>query len=189
MRAARGAGLAGLAGVRPQVIVPERIRVIRPLLRWRRAELRALVERRGIPFVDDPSNDDLRFDRAHFRTLLESTPELPAAALARSATYLGEAERDLVAVADWVIHERRIAPFGYDVRGMPRGVKRLVARRIVAHFRRHKYIVSPAFTAASNIEPLLDALEAGKAATQAGVLVTPRADGWHFSEAPPRRHD
>ena len=45
----------------------------------------------------------------------------------------------------------------------------------------------PDFDLATNIEPLLDALEAGRAATQAGILVTPRGSVWRFAEAPPRR--
>ena len=44
MRAARGSGLAGLAGVRARTMIAG-VRVLRPLLDWRRAELRAIVER------------------------------------------------------------------------------------------------------------------------------------------------
>ena len=44
MRAARGSGLAGLAGVRARTEV-HGVTVIRPLLYWRRAELRAIVRR------------------------------------------------------------------------------------------------------------------------------------------------
>jgi tRNA(Ile)-lysidine synthase len=40
---------------------------------------------------------------------------------------------------------------------------------------------------ASNVEPLLDALEAGSAATQANVLASAKGTVWHFREAPPRR--
>lgn len=187
MRAARGSGLAGLAGVRARNNLPGRVAVVRPLLFWRRAELVAIVEAGGIPNIDDPSNLDPRFDRAHFRTLLTATPELPAAALARSASHLAEAERDLNAIADWLFETREVAPRDFDIAGLPRGVRRLIARRTIERVRAEEAIESPAFTPAANIEPLLAALESGKAATQAGVLITPRATIWRVSKAPPRR--
>jgi len=40
---------------------------------------------------------------------------------------------------------------------------------------------------ASNVEPLLDALEAGSSATQANVLASAKGVVWHFRAAPPRR--
>lgn len=187
MRAARGSGLAGLAGVRARHVAPNRVPIVRPLLFWRRADLVAVVEAGSIPYVDDPSNLDPRFDRAHFRTLLAATPELPAAALARSASHLAEAERDLAAIADWLFATREVAPRDFDVADLPRGVRRLIARRAIERVRTEERIESPAFTHATNIEPLLDTLEAGTRATQAGLLITPHATIWRFSVAPPRR--
>ncbi|VXC53959.1 tRNA lysidine(34) synthetase TilS [Sphingomonas sp. AX6] len=187
MRAARGSGLAGLSGVRARNAAPNRVPIVRPLLFWRRAELLAVAAAGGIPHVDDPSNLDPRFDRAHFRTLLAATPELPAAALARSASHLAEAERDLNAIADWLVETRKVAPRDFDTAGLPRGVRRLMARRAIERVRVEEGIDSPAFTPATNIEPLLDALEQGNAATQAGIKVTPKALIWHFGPAPPRR--
>lgn len=187
MRAARGSGLAGLAGVRARHAVPNRVPVVRPLLFWRRADLLAVVDAGGIAHVDDPSNLDPRFDRAHLRTLLAATPELPAAALARSAAHLAEAERDLAAIADWLFESREVAPRDFDVADLPRGVRRLIARRAIERVRTEERIESPAFTAATNIEPLLDTLEAGKPATQAGLLIAPRATIWRISVAPARR--
>ena len=48
-------------------------------------------------------------------------------------------------------------------------------------------IIRPDFTDATNIESLLDALERGKSATQAGILVSPKGTIWRFSKAPPRQ--
>ena len=187
MRAARGSGLAGLAGVRARSQPPGRVPIVRPLLFWRRAELMAVVAADDVPHIDDPSNLDPRFDRAHFRTLLAATPELPAAALARSASHLAEAERDLDAIADWLFAAREVAPRDFDMTDLPRGVRRLIVRRALQRARDDEGITSPAYTPATNIEPLLHALEAGKAATQAGIMVTPTAAIWRFAKAPPRR--
>jgi tRNA(Ile)-lysidine synthase len=61
-RIVRGTGLAGLAGIPYQ-----RGPFIRPLLDVRRAEVLRYLRRRSIPFVEDPSNADLRFARARIR--------------------------------------------------------------------------------------------------------------------------
>lgn len=58
----RGAGLGGLGGMRP--VSGDRLR---PLLSLTREETRALAERMGLPFVDDPTNDDVRHPRVRMR--------------------------------------------------------------------------------------------------------------------------
>jgi len=71
MRAARATGLSGLAAVRARSEAEHSpIVLMRPLLRWRRRELRAVAEQLNLPFVDDPSNRDPRFDRTRFRAWL-----------------------------------------------------------------------------------------------------------------------
>ena len=50
MRLARGAGVRGLAAIRPAATVPgSGLRLIRPLLGWRRAELEQICRERGSP--------------------------------------------------------------------------------------------------------------------------------------------
>ncbi|MDQ3880522.1 MAG: tRNA lysidine(34) synthetase TilS, partial [Chloroflexota bacterium] len=58
----RGTGLAGLVG-----IPMRRGRIVRPLLKARRSNLRAWLIDAGIGFVDDRTNDDVRFARARIR--------------------------------------------------------------------------------------------------------------------------
>jgi len=66
MRAARGSGEMGLAGM-PLVSEREGVRILRPLLFFPKARLLALLRREGIPWVEDPSNRDPRFLRARLR--------------------------------------------------------------------------------------------------------------------------
>jgi len=66
MRAARSSGPDGLAGMAALVEWPE-VRLLRPLLAVRRAALTATLSARGIPWIDDPSNVDPRFERARLR--------------------------------------------------------------------------------------------------------------------------
>jgi tRNA(Ile)-lysidine synthase len=59
----RGAGTAGLAGIRPQTAE----RIIRPLLEMRRNEIRASLRQRGIDWREDASNSDTTFLRNRLR--------------------------------------------------------------------------------------------------------------------------
>lgn len=211
MRAARGSGVAGLAGIRAHQVVEvsKAVRceypaiydtwsldLIRPLLGWRQHELESVVVEGAIPFVNDPSNADGRFDRSQFRALLAITPLLDAAQLAQSAEHVADADAALRAMERWLWSTRKMVPTGVndpddqiwlDLADLPRELKRRLARAAIHDVRLAKGITRPDFTDATNIEPLLDALGAGKAATHAGVLVMPKGNVWRFTEAPPRR--
>ena len=189
MRAARGSGLAGLAGVRPRAVIAG-VAVVRPLLDWRRAELRAVVRRAGVPFVDDPANRDERHDRTRFRRLLEANEWLDPLHLAQSAAHLAEADAEIAAGLDgvWALHARvEETSVRLDVAGLPREVRRRLARRAIGTVRDAAGIAVPPWSDAANVERLLDALEGGHRATQAGVIATPRGHRWRFAAAPPRR--
>jgi tRNA(Ile)-lysidine synthase len=95
MRLARGAGVGGLAGVRESRELAPGVRLVRPLLRWRKQELIALVERAGLEAVDDPANRDFRHDRTKARAALQQVPGLDPEALAASASWLGEVDAAL----------------------------------------------------------------------------------------------
>lgn len=227
MRAARGSGVAGLAGVRAlqrrDVVVPVphaphaptdelpdappdasgvafvanawSLSIVRPLLGWRRAELRTVATMLHLPFVDDPSNADDRFDRSRFRALLAAAPDLDPVNLARAAAHAAEADDAIREMEAWLWRERRRLPTGenpdeeiwLDLEGLPRELKRRLSRQAIGHVRMICGIVRPDFSDATNIEPLLDSLETGKSATQSGILVRPSATIWRFSEAPARR--
>lgn len=196
MRAARGSGLAGLAGVRARTVI-EGMTIVRPLLDWRRAELRAIVRRAELPFVDDPSNHDDRYDRTRFRRLLDINEWLDPPHLARSAAALAEADADLRAVVDWLWDERAKTVGGevkLAVGTLPREVLRRLTRRAIAVVRAGMDASTggsmgrgQAWPESVNIERLLDSLMAGRRATQAGVVASVRAGIWRFREAPPRR--
>lgn len=79
----RGSGLSGVAG-----IPSRRGSVVRPLLHARRAELRALLDRAGQGYRDDPSNDDPAFLRNRVRAeVLPLLEELRAGTVERIARY------------------------------------------------------------------------------------------------------
>ncbi|WP_287978771.1 tRNA lysidine(34) synthetase TilS [Sphingomonas sp.] len=189
MRAARGSGLSGLAGVRPRAVI-DGVVVVRPVLEWRRAELRAIVRRLEIPFVDDPANHDPAHDRTRFRRLLDANEWLGPPQLARAAAALGDADGDVRAIVDWLWAERaRVSGASARVRveGLPRELTRRLARRAIGHVIATAGLSAPKWSEAANVEALLDALAAGKRATQAGVVAAPSGDEWRFRPAPARR--
>jgi len=188
MRALRGSSVAGLSGVRARATIAG-FPVVRPLLNWRRAELREIATAAGAPFVDDPSNGDPRYDRVRIRALLAAAPALDPPALAQSAAALAEAEEALAwSVAQlWTERAHGDSPLTLDTRGLPRELRRRLARRAIAQVRTRHAIAAPPWSEAVNIEPLLDSLAAGVRATQAGVMFTPRDGLWLIAQAPPRR--
>lgn len=66
MRAARGSGPDGLAGMAALIETPD-VRLLRPLLPVARERLTATLMERGVAWIDDPSNVDQRFERARLR--------------------------------------------------------------------------------------------------------------------------
>lgn len=100
MRLSRGAGVDGLAAMVP-VWVGQGIGWARPLLGASRAELRDYLRGIGAVWVEDPSNDVLRFDRVKARKALITLAPLGlnAARLAEVAAHLAEARAALDCVA------------------------------------------------------------------------------------------
>lgn len=82
MRLARGSSLEGLAGISGRT-EREGVCILRPLLELPRARLAACLCAAGIAWIEDPSNQDLRFERNRWREAM--SPELTASlrALAR----------------------------------------------------------------------------------------------------------
>lgn len=98
MRLARGAGVAGLAGIRAVRPLGSRVMLARPLLGWRRARLAAVCAKAGQAAITDPANADIRFGRTAARAALAATPWLHAERLAASAAHLAQVEQAL----DWM---------------------------------------------------------------------------------------
>ncbi len=107
LRLARGSGLYGLTGMRA-VQASGSVTWVRPLLTVRREELRAYLRNRGLPWAEDPSNRDNRFDRVRVREALPGLEGIglsvdrlaeTAAALDRSAQVVRSAVATLAKAA------------------------------------------------------------------------------------------
>lgn len=134
LRLFRGAGLEGLAAMRP--VTPEGL--VRPLLAVSRPEAEGYLRQRGIAWREDESNRDRRFARNRLRHYVmpvlarEFNPQLEEA-LARTAALAGEAEDSWRAEIERVTPALLVArPPGVLIRaGGLAGLARPVARRLV----------------------------------------------------------
>lgn len=182
MRLNRGAGLAGLAGIRPTRRLGDLL-LVRPLLGWTKRELAELVADAGIDAVEDPSNCDPRFDRTAARRLLAERPELRPLRLARSAVALAQAEEALEYCAtrlqsDRVREDAAGAEFEHE--GLPAELKRRLLVRILRGFAPEHELRG------EDVLRLLSRLGEGAIATLAGVRCV-GGTVWRFELAPPRK--
>ncbi|WP_374642598.1 tRNA lysidine(34) synthetase TilS [Tabrizicola sp.] len=100
MGLARAAGLPGLSGMRPGFAL-DGLRFRRPLLAAGREELRDWLRGRGIPWLDDPSNEDARYQRVRARRALAALAPLGITAEGL-ATVAGNLARAQAALAQQV---------------------------------------------------------------------------------------
>lgn len=180
MRLARGAGLPGLAGVRGRQ-PRSGLCILRPLLRWRRSELRDLCRFAEVVPIDDPSNDDPRHERTRIRRLLQDPAAPDAAKIALSAAHLAEVEDAM----DWLVGEAvrsRVAIESdqtlIDAEGLPREIRRRLLARILGE--------SGSEPRGSAVDRALELLENGRATTLGGFRLRPGVR-WTVTRAPPRR--
>jgi tRNA(Ile)-lysidine synthase len=180
MRLERGAGVAGLSGIRPERPLSSGVRLIRPLLGWRRSELADVVRAAGITAIDDPSNRDTRYDRAAMRARLSAGWPDPVR-LAAVAGHMAQAEEALAITADRLFAERfdpdnaRLA--AYDV---PRELRRRLLLKAL------NLLAENVILRGDEVDRLLDRLAENQVSTLAGLRIEP-GSLWRFAPAPPHR--
>ena len=76
MRLARGSGVAGLAAMKASISTPSGLRICRPLLQESRLNLKEWLTERDVIWSEDPSNDDIKFDRIKARSMKNALAKL-----------------------------------------------------------------------------------------------------------------
>jgi tRNA(Ile)-lysidine synthase len=188
MRLNRGSGARGLAGMRNDAPLPgddSSIRLIRPLLDWRRSDLTEICRAAGVTPVEDPSNADEQFERVRVRRELAGAPWLDSEAIARSATNLASANEAL----DWATDlewERQVSRSKDGLAYTPSApveIRRRILCRVLAELAsegRENHLRG------RELDRLLDTLSSGGKVTMRGVLCS-GGDQWRFVPAPRRR--
>jgi tRNA(Ile)-lysidine synthase len=115
LRLIRGSGLDGLSAMRTVAPYPipgfRELRLVRPLLSFERAHVRAHLKARKVQWVEDAMNDDERFARVRLR---KAWPALEGAGLSRfrvaaAAAHLARARDALEMVTD-AVFRRAVRP-------------------------------------------------------------------------------
>lgn len=115
MRQQRTDTAESLAGIW-ETAVWDGVKVFRPLLGQSRADLRAYLTSLGQPWIDDPSNSDIRFERVRVRQTLaqEGRPDLQKIELADIAERAGRTARALAqATEQWINGQLTSYPEGF----------------------------------------------------------------------------
>ena len=187
MRLNRGSGVTGLAGMR--TVAPltgaKDLKLLRPLLGWRRSELEAICVAAGLTPATDPSNSDPRHERVRVREAITGADWLDAAALARSAANLAAADEALkwATAREW---SERVVNDGQTLTYSPTDAPTEVRRRIVARAIAELGTEGPSALRGAELDRLISAVETGSTATLRGV----RCQGgptWRFAAATPRK--
>ena len=185
MRLARGAGVRGLAGIRPRSISPgAHVRLIRPLLGWRRSQLERVCGDAGVTPVADPSNQDERFERVRVRRSLSGLDWLDSGAVALSAANLADAD----AALDWAMKEewtRSVQEKRGSIVYRASEVPVEIVRRLVARAIRRLATEGDREPRGPELTRLVTALSNGETATLRGVQCRGGTE-WHFIPSPNR---
>lgn len=171
MRLTRAAGIDGLTGMQ-QRRVANGVTWLRPLLMAGRDELREYLRDMGQEWIDDPSNEDLAFDRVKARKVLKELAPLglDPQTVGRVMSHLSDvraaldyATRDhalgcvTVEGGDLVIDRRQFGEAAPEVK-----------RRLIAHALR--WIASSDYTPRGvKVQEFLSAVSCGRDATLHGV--------------------
>ncbi|CAI9418515.1 tRNA(Ile)-lysidine synthase [Pleomorphomonas sp. T1.2MG-36] len=189
MHLARGSGVAGLAGMPAERSI-EGVRFLRPLLDVAKADLVAVLDEAGIPYVTDPSNASDRSTRVRFRKTLPTLADLGLTAerLAGTARRMARAEAALQSATDdlalksaashggvWSVDAAALAAAPDEI-----GLRLIV--RLIRAIRPSDY--PPRADAPEGWHAAFRAGTAPRRATMAGVVLHLRPDRlWLYAEA------
>lgn len=180
MGLARAAGIAGLSGMRRAFVV-DGVRFVRPLMDAGREELRDWLRGRGIGWVDDPTNEDPRYQRVKARRALAALAPLgiTVEALASVAGNLAQAQAALAVQVRAAARHLREAAGALEVEAALWQEPEEVRRQLVVAALRWLTGADHAPRAAE-VARFLAAMQAGRDATLAGCR---HRRGWLFREA------
>ena len=182
MRLMRGAGVDGLSAMAPKR-VSHGLLWLRPLLDVSRLELRAYLNAQGVDWADDPSNDDMRFDRIKARKAM-ATLDLPCRALAQVAANMQTAQRALDVQTETALKALAKIDCGalqVDWQGFCALPQEIQRRLLIAAFNWLSGSDYP--PRGQSVVGVLDKLRAGKTTTLDGCLMLHKGDAlWIIRE-------
>jgi tRNA(Ile)-lysidine synthase len=173
MGLARTAGLDGLSGMRLGW-THQGVTFLRPFMQVSRAQLRGYLQEQGLPWVDDPSNEDDRFTRIKARRVLDALKPLGITAdqLARVADNLAAVQtvvRQVTAEAARDVVQEQAGGVVIDRRGFHALQPELQRRILIGALAWMSGAIHP--PRADALDRVQDAITQGKGATLAGCRI------------------
>jgi tRNA(Ile)-lysidine synthase len=135
----RGAGPVGTAGIALRRMLPGGVPVLRPLLSFARAELRAYCVANDVRWLEDASNDDQRHNRNFLRHAVLPGLEAGVPGITAALAELAERSRVTADALEETTSEVWQRALGTDdvlldgIRGLDAAHRRQVWRRLVMH--------------------------------------------------------
>ncbi|MCG7628037.1 tRNA lysidine(34) synthetase TilS [Epibacterium sp. MM17-32] len=178
MRLRRASGVTGLSAM-PRRHSRDGTAILRPMLGLRRDDLRAYLKARGLDWIDDPSNQDLRFERVRVRDAMKALEPLglTVEALAAVADNMRMADAALdhqVAEAAQALGQVRLGAVVLDRSGFNALAEEIARRLLVGAV---SYVTGLGYP--PRRVPLMDALRAlgrGRGATLQGCQILVKTD-------------
>ncbi|MCW4591453.1 tRNA lysidine(34) synthetase TilS [Gluconacetobacter entanii] len=168
MRQRAGSGPDGLAAM-AQAVAGTDVRFVRPLLGVGKADLYATVRHAGLDWVEDPSNADLRTERARARRALSDDARLRRMSLETADLSGAQRMARDACDAQWLAAHARFDAGGWVV--LPRALPPArVLSALVRTVSGHEYPPSPGGVAALCAAP--------RAATLGGACLLVHGGGW-----------
>ncbi|MCG7518711.1 tRNA lysidine(34) synthetase TilS [Ruegeria sp. Ofav3-42] len=178
MRLGRASGVTGLAGM-PAVRDQDGVTLLRPMLKITRKQLRDYLTAKGVEWIEDPSNHDLRFDRIKARQALSGLEGLgiTAGSLTRVTENLAQAREALVRYTQESARKVSMVDAGdicLDRRGiqdLPQEIQRRILVGCVAWIAGAGYPPRQ-----SSVDQALNAIDEGKGTSIGGCLLVPQGN-------------
>ncbi len=118
MRRARGSGI-GLAGMAPVTLFEGGTWIARPLLTTRREALRTFLRDRGIGWIEDPTNTDLRYERPRIRASVHVQATIDDRGAPKAIAAAGEERSQLCGAAATLVAKHACRPMPGLIRLAP----------------------------------------------------------------------
>lgn len=183
MRSQRNGQGAGMAGIAPATLFQRDVWFLRPLLGVRRSTLRDILRQAGVRWIDDPSNDNVDFERVRARKQLGVMDAGEIKSVIGKAAEQGALRKKMARAGAKVIGDPERVIFGHDgsVRirfGNERGAEHAALSALLAYAGRQPLmpagpIAAKAWTFVSGIADQPN----GTAITLHGCLLR-KSDDW-----------
>ncbi|MEH6526634.1 MAG: tRNA lysidine(34) synthetase TilS [Sneathiella sp.] len=193
MRFSKGSGLEGLASMQEDS-QQFGIRLIRPLLGFKRQVLRDFLNEKKQPWLEDPSNDNRQYTRTHVGPILSDLQALPGSSLETIGLSVERVSRASDALQE-ITTERfntlcRLSPYGFvmfpseAVLNCPKEIGIRLLSRAISTVRGEQIPIK--LQSLENIYIRLFETELSVSETISGVQISKSVKGWLVCREPGR---